>query len=110
MKNKFKKGIILGGLLTGVAILGMVISKNGKEITEDLKEDFKSLVEDLKNRLLKLHDVTKEDFEKLIAILVEDYTKKKEISNDTKEALITALKTKWDEMEKEYLKEQSLSN
>ena len=39
MENKFKKGLILGGLLATVAAIGLAMTKTekGKEVTKDLQ-------------------------------------------------------------------------
>lgn len=98
MENKFIKGLILGGLLTAAAILGFKIKKEGWGYTKKFKEGFKPMAKHFKENFGKLHDVSKEDFDKLVTTLVEEYTKKKEISDDSKKTLITALKSKWDEI------------
>lgn len=106
MENKFKKGLILGGLLAAGAVLGFLNSKEGKELTEDLQKDLKVLAKHLKKSLHKLEDVTKESFDELAAATVEEYAKNKELANDVKETLTTALQAKWQEMEDEYLAEK----
>lgn len=107
MENKFKKGLILGGLLIAATAIGYVMSsKEGQELSEELKEDFKPLAKNLKKNLHKLHDVTKEDFEGLVMTLVDEYAKKKELSGNAKNALVAALKVKWHEMEEEYSNEK----
>ena len=102
MENKFRKGIILGGLLTLATIIGVVINNDWKEISDDLKEDFKSIVMKLKKSLHKLEDVTKEDYSKIVNTVVEEYSKTKEITKESKDSLISALNNKWNEMEEEY--------
>lgn len=105
MENKFKKGLILGGLLAVGAALGFAMSKEGKELTEDLQKDLKTLVKHLKKSLHDLQDITKESFNELVIVAVEEYAKEKELANDAKEALVRALQAKWEEMEAEYLAE-----
>lgn len=103
MENKFRKGLILGGLLAVATVAGFAMTKEGQELTEDLQKDLKSLAKKLKKNLHKLEDVTKDNFNELVGTLVEEYAKKKELANDAKEKLITALQSKWHEMEEEYL-------
>lgn len=98
MENKFIKGLVLGGLLTVAATAGFILSKEGRECTKKLKENFKPMAKHLKENINKLHDVTKEDFDELVATLVEEYSKKKEISNDSKKTIASALKSKWYEI------------
>lgn len=107
MKNKFKKGLILGGLLAAGAVLGFAMSRDGKKLTEKLQKDLKPLAKHLKTNLHELQDITKESFNKLAATAVEEYAKKKKLATDDKKALITALQAKWQEMEKEYLADQA---
>lgn len=106
MENKFKKGLILGGLLAVATAVGFAMTREGKELTEDLQKDLKSLAKHLKTNLHQLEDVTKENFNDLVVNIVEEYVKKKEMAIDAKKALITALQDKWNEMEEEYLTEQ----
>ncbi|HBU07218.1 MAG TPA: hypothetical protein DEB09_04000 [Candidatus Magasanikbacteria bacterium] len=106
MKNKFKKGLILGGLLAVGATVGFVMSKEGKKLSIELEKDFKFLAKQLKRDLHKLEDVTKENFDKLVITVVEGYAKKEVIVSDNKRSLIKTLQEKWQEMEKEYLAEK----
>jgi len=103
MENKFKKGIILGGLLAVGAVIGFAMTKEGKELTEELQKDLKTLAKHLKKDLSNMEDVTKENFDELVNSVVEKYTEKKELATDAKELLIKALQAKWHEMETEYL-------
>lgn len=107
MKNKFKKGLILGGLLAAGAVLGFAMSRNGKKLTEKLQKDLKPLAKHLKTNLHELKDITKEGFNKLATTAVEEYAKKKKLVSNDKNALITALQAKWQEMEEEYLADQA---
>ncbi|MEK7643781.1 MAG: hypothetical protein AAB390_00570 [Patescibacteria group bacterium] len=106
MENKFKKGLILGGLLAAGAAIGLAMTKGGKELSEELQKDLKTLARHLKKGLHNLDDVTKESFDTLVATIVEEYSKKKELAIDTKKALVDALEEKWQEMEIEYLAEK----
>lgn len=106
MENKFKKGLILGGLLAVGAAVGFAMTKEGRELTEDLQADLKTLAKHLKKNLHQLNGVTKENFDELVVTVVEEYSKKKELADDAKKALIHALRAKWHEMEIEYLAEK----
>lgn len=102
----FKKGIIIGGLLATAAALGYAMSKEGRELTKELKEDLKPLVRRLKKNINKLQDVTKEELDGLVDSLVDEYAKKKEISDDSKRTLVQTLKSRWYDMDKEYSREE----
>ena len=102
MENKFGKGVILGGILALATIIGVAINKDWKEISEDLKEDFKSIIKIMKKSLHKLEDVTKEDYDKIVNTVVEEYTKTKEFTKESKDSIISALNNKWKELEEEY--------
>ena len=106
MQNKFKKGLILGGLLAVAAAVGFAISKKGQELTEELQKDLKTLAKHLQKNLNKLDDITKESFDKLATTVVEEYAKKKDMADDVKNTLIKELQAKWHEMETEYLAEK----
>lgn len=106
MENIFKKGLILGGLLTAAAAVGFAMSKDGQELSEELQKDLKSLAKHLKKSLHKLKDVTKEGFNELVTNVVGEYAEKRELTNESKKSLMTALQAKWHEMEEEYLAEK----
>jgi hypothetical protein len=106
MKNTFKKGLILGGLLAVAAAIGFSMTKEGQELSEELQKDLKNLAKHLKKNLHGLEDVTKERFDKLVTTIVEEYAKKKKLAVEVKEKLTSALRSKWHEMEEEYRAEQ----
>ena len=106
MENKFRKGLILGGLLAAAAAVGFVMSEKGQELSEELQKDLKTLAKQLKRKLHQLEDVTKENFDELVSTVVEEYAEKKELAGDAKKALTTSLQSKWHEMEEEYLVEK----
>lgn len=107
MKNTFKKGLILGGLLAVGAAVGFSMTKEGQQLTEELQKDLKPLAKHLKKNLHQLEDVTKENFDGLVATIVEEYAKKKTLAADAQKALTTALQAMWGEMETEYLAEMN---
>lgn len=107
MENKFKKGLILGGLLAVGAAVGFAMTDEGKELTEELQKDLKSLAKHLKANLHDMEDVTKERFDELVTSIVDKYAEKKKLAEDAKDSLIKALESKWKEMEKEYLAERN---
>lgn len=104
MENKFKKGLILGGILAAVAAVGLVISKSheGEELTDELQKDLKNVAKNLKKNLGHLQDVTKENFDELVANVVEEYVKDKGLAHSAQKALVHALEARWNEMEQEY--------
>lgn len=106
MENKFRKGLILGGLLAAGAVVKFVMTKEGKELTEEMQKDLKTLAQHLRRSLHRLEDVTKENFEELAVTVVVEYMKKKELASDAKDALVAALQSQWHEMEAEYLAEK----
>lgn len=105
MENKFKKGLILGGLLAVAAAVGLANTKEGQYLTDELQNDLKVLVKHLKKNLHNSEDETKEGFHNLVNTIVEEYSKTKELTIEAKNALITELRAKWDEMETEYVAE-----
>jgi gas vesicle protein len=106
MENKFKKGLILGGLLAIGAALGFALTEEGQELIEELKKDLKTLAKHLKKNLGELEDVTKENFNDLVNKVVGEYAKKHELADEAKKSLTSALQAKWHEMEEEYLAEK----
>lgn len=106
MENKFKKGLILGGLLAAGTAIGFAMTKEGKGLTKELQQDLKGLAKNLKSNLHELEDITKENFNKLIDIAVEQYEKKRALASGAKKSLTRALQAKWKEMEDEYLNDK----
>lgn len=106
MDNKFKKGLILGGILAALATIGFAITKEGQQLTEELQKDVKALAKNLKKGLHSLQDITKEKFDELVTTVVDEYAEKKKMAGDAKQKLITALQAKWHDMEKEYQAEK----
>jgi hypothetical protein len=103
MVNHFKKVFILGGLLVGAAVVGYAMSKEGQELTKKIKEDLEPLAKHMKKHCSRFREDAKEDFEELADTLVEAYAKKKKLSMEAKDAFISALKTKWQDVEREHL-------
>lgn len=102
MENKFKKGLILGGLLGAAALVGLSMTKKGQQLGEDLQDALKDLTKEVKKRLSDLEDVTKEKFDELVVIIADEYAEKKKMAVDAKNSLIEALQDKWAEMEDAY--------
>ncbi|MFA6918917.1 MAG: hypothetical protein WC244_02250 [Patescibacteria group bacterium] len=106
MENKFKKGLILGGLLAVGAVVGFAMNKQGQELSEELQKDLKTLAKHLKKKLHQLEDATKDGFDQLVSTVVDEYAKENKLASGAQKILITALKEKWQEMEEEYLEEK----
>jgi len=102
----FKKGLILGGLLAAVAGVGLAMTKEGKELSEEAQNHLKTLSKDVKKGLHKLGDVTQEGYDELVTSVVEKYSVKKELASNVKEELVSALDDMWKMMEAEHLVEQ----
>ncbi len=102
MENMFKKGLILGGILAAAAAVGFGLSKEGKELSEDLQKDLKSIAKHLKKSLHELEDISKEKYDALVEAVVDEYVKEKKLVIDARNELVHALQSKWHEMEAEY--------
>lgn len=103
MENKFKKGLILGGLLSIAAAVGIFMNKEGSTLSKDLQQNLKDLAKHLKKNLHQLEDITKESYDALVADVIEEFAMKKIIANDSKKSLTSSLQAMWKEMEIEYL-------
>ncbi len=102
MENKFKKGLILGGLLAVGAAVGFAFTKPGQELLENVQDDAKMLAKKIKKALHKMEDVTKETYDNLVETVVEEYATKKELAIDVKNALVDTLRREWHAMEEQY--------
>lgn len=106
MKNTFKKGLILGGILALGAAVGFMTTKSGQEMSEELQKDLKALSKKLRKQLYTLEDVTKEHFDELVSVLVDEFAKDHALAVNAKNQLLAALDETWIEMEAAYQIEQ----
>lgn len=102
MENKFKKGLILGGILTTIVIAGLAMTKTGAKLSDELQDDLKSLTKKLKGHLSDMEDITEEKYDQLVNVVMDQYNKKRKWADDSKKSLVSALKEKWKEMEEIY--------
>ena len=102
MKNTFKKGLILGGLLAIGSVVGLAMSKDGKKLAKEIGDDTQMLIKNLKKNLGNLEDITKKSFNDAVKVVVDEYAEKKELAKKAKDSLVTMLQGHWEDMEKEY--------
>ena len=98
--GRFKKGVVLGGLL-GAAMMWLNVTPKGKEMRAKLMEDVNALYAQLRESLKQLEGPTKEMYDALVERAAEEYAAKKEMAIDMKNALIKELKKKWNGLEDE---------
>lgn len=101
MKNKFKKGLFFGSLLTIAAAIGISVGKEEKALSEEMKTELSNLSKQLQKKLKEMDSITKESFNKLVTVVVDDYAEKKSLTKDVKDILLAELHKKWDEVEKD---------
>lgn len=107
MENKFKKGLILGGLLGVASLVGLAIKKfRTQDLTEEMQSDLKDLSKKLKKKLSEMEDITKEEFTKMVNAVVDEYSNKKTMAEEAKNLLMAVLLDKWQEMEEAYKAEK----
>jgi gas vesicle protein len=104
MDNKFTKGLILGGLLTAGAWIGLRSTKKGKQLTDDLQKDLIEITKELRKKLADFQDITKENFNEVVKAVVEQYGATKKLATDSKEVLVEALEEKWQDVEEDLQK------
>lgn len=102
MKNVFKKGLILGGLLLVGSYIGRAMSKKDHVFTEEMETELKSLSKNIRKKLGEMDDITKDSFNNIVDAVVNEYAEKKALAEDIKDSFITELQKKWSEMEEEY--------
>jgi len=66
---------------------------------DDLKDDYESIINNIKKSLNKIEYITKKDFSIIVNNIIEDYSKTKKITKEAKNSLILALNNRWDEIE-----------
>lgn len=74
---------------------------------DDLKDDYESIINNIKKSLNKIEYITKKDFSIIVNNIIEDYSKTKKITKEAKNSLILALNNRWDEIENE-IKDKNL--
>lgn len=105
MENKFKKGLLLGGLLAGATLVGLAMSKKGVALSDELQKEVQALTKKIKKQLAKLEDITQKDFDELVVKVVDEYAEAKAWVAESKETIIAALQDMWQEMEEDYTKD-----
>ncbi len=98
--GRFKKGLVLGGLL-GAGLMWLNATPKGKEMRSQLMAHLEPLFNELKISLKQLEGPTKEMYYALVERAVEEYAAKKELALEMKAVLIKELKKRWKEVEKE---------
>lgn len=93
--GRFKKGLILGGLL-GAAITWLNTSTKGKEYRDKIASHLEPLFNELKESIKTLEGPTKEMWDALVERAVEEYSTKKALTVDIKNNLVKELKKRWD--------------
>lgn len=101
--GSFKRGLFLGGLM-GAALMWLNVTPKGKEMRAKLLEHLDPLYNELRESLKQLEGPTKEMYYALVDRAVEEYAAKKEMADELKSVLISRLKKKWVELEKEIKK------
>ncbi len=103
MDNKFKKGLLLGGILGAAALLGFTMTKKGKKFEETVhqkvQDQFKEVTNELKKRLSELQDITQAKFNSLVETIVKEFAKKKALALDIQKNFIQSLQDQWTEVE-----------
>jgi ElaB/YqjD/DUF883 family membrane-anchored ribosome-binding protein len=101
MDNKFRKGVILGGLLATAALVGITITRKKTVLDKDLQADLKNLVKTVKKNLADMEDITRDKYNEIVEKAVAEYSKKRKMAKEAQMNLMEALQEKWDEMEEE---------
>jgi gas vesicle protein len=96
--GRFKKGLVLGGLL-GAGLMWLNATVKGKEYRAKILAHLEPLYNELKTSIMKLEGPTKEMWDALVERAVEEYAAKKELAMDVKNNLIRELSKKWDKLE-----------
>lgn len=98
--GRFKKGLVLGGLV-GAGLMWLNATVKGKEYRAKLIAHLEPLYNELRESIKKLEGPTKEMWDALVERAVEEYSTKKELATDVKNNLIKELQKRWEKLENE---------
>lgn len=98
--GKFKKGLIIGGLL-GAALTWLNVTPKGKELRDKILLHSDALYKELRESLKQLEGPTREMYDALVERAVAEYGQKKELASDMKTMVVKELKKRWEKIEKE---------
>src|SRR3989344_7651710 len=101
--GKFKKGLLLGGIIGAGATL-MSTTKKGKAISEQLLDNAAEVYIELQEKISKSKtwkDMKKKDFVVMAEELMDKYAIKNGLAEKTKKTLIKLVSTQWDNLQAE---------
>ncbi|MFA5062104.1 MAG: YtxH domain-containing protein [Patescibacteria group bacterium] len=98
--GRFKKGLLLGGIL-GAALMWLNVTPKGKEMRDKIMEHADALFMQLKESMKQLEGPTKEMYDALVERATEEYANKREMAMDVKAGLVKELKKRWGKLENE---------
>lgn len=98
--GRFKKGLVLGGLL-GAGLMWLNATVKGKEYRAKIMAHLEPLYNELKVSIKKLEGPTREMWDALVERAVEEYAAKKELAIEVKNNLVKELQKRWDNLEDE---------
>ncbi len=102
MDNTFKKGLLVGGIVSAV-LLAFSQSKKGQELKERLKTNIEEVYGELEKKMQDLGESTKEVYDRAVEAVVTAYSEKKNLADDAKEYLSKELKDRWNDVQLFYL-------
>lgn len=100
--KNFKKGLLVGGVVGGL-IVGLGMSKKGREMQQKAVEYSQELCKELRNKMIEWGEISKDMYKDLAHRAVEELGKRKEMAVGMKDMVVDRLEDKWDEVQNDLL-------
>jgi len=104
--GKFKKGLMLGGLL-GAGFMWLNTTKKGREVRENMLDQAAVVYADVKKKVLaskNWNKLTKQKYVKIVRETIETYAKNKNWSANTKKMVMKLVENQWKNIKSEIAK------
>lgn len=101
--GKFKKGLILGGLL-GAGTMWLCTTKQGGKLCGKVKEHSGEVYKRTKDKIMSsdaYKDMSQKEFVKEVKELADKYAEEKDLEAVTKQAIIKIVSDHWDNVKKD---------
>lgn len=106
--KKMEMGAFLSGAFVATAIGGYFLfgSKNAKKNRQKVEDEIEDAKVEVMNKLRKIKRLSRDKYYEIVDGVSDKYSKMKDFGKEKADSLRNELKGRWDEIEKEALKEE----